>query len=436
MGFDEALGAILSQSPSIVGVPFYQGSHCEALALCRAIKASSPEITIAGGGPLMTAVPELLLAEDCLDIGVIGEGELSFASVVSSLSGGAGPAGVDGVAYKLDGRIRINPKTSYIDDLDALPFLDYSLIDMSPYFALQEKLGVPRSIFMTTSRGCAFRCTYCASPFLWPKKVGRHSVRRVLAEIEHHSRIFGKINIGFLDDSFFADKKWLAEFFDGIAAAGVTYSCIGRADHLDGDIAARLAATGCNFISMGVETGSAARQKALKKHLRLDRVVSAVRALAANRIYSRCFFMMGFPDETPEEMAETINFAIELKKNGMTDFTFFVVILYAGTELSREFGPDMWRSQIYSGARSGSGGLSVADNASAAAAGGAPPKTFAEEKFSRYSSVPSVDVNRHLDHDALVGLVKAAYDRIARLEPISASEIRAMGRTDKGRAAC
>lgn len=403
-------------NPRFLGVSFYQGSHDGVIKLCDEVKKIAPGIKTIGGGPLMTAAPDRILANDSVDMGVIGEGEYSLYEILSA--GNEKFEKIDGIAYKTGGALITNPKTSYIENLDALPFLDYSLIDMKPYFALQEKLSVPRSIFMTTSRGCAFRCTYCASPFLWPGRVRRHSVERIINEIKHHRKIFGKINIGFLDDSFFADKKWIDDFFTKIADIDVNYSCIGRADHISEETVKRLSETGCNFVSMGVETGSAKKQKELKKFLNLDTVMKNVALFHKYGIYCRCFFMIGFPDETVGEMAETINFAVDLKKNDMRDCTFFVTNLYAGTEMSKKFEDGLWKTKIYNND----------EKAGLESSRAGKPEDFAEEKFSRYSSIPAVNINPYLNNVQLVELVKIAYKKINEKRYISEAEIEALRR--------
>jgi len=413
IGLNTAAEMAAAREPRFLGAAFYQGSSGSVLSLCAEVKKIAPSITTIGGGPLMTASAVKIMESDAVDIGVIGEGEESLFKILTNPPDKYSE--IDGIAYKKNGEIFLNAKTRYIQDLDELPFLDYSLIDMEPYFKLQKELSVPRSIFMTTSRGCAYRCTYCASPFLWPGKVSRQSVGRIIDEIKFQTERFGKINIGFLDDSFFADRKWVLEFFDEIEKVGTNYSCIGRADHLDEEKINRLAETGCNFVSMGVETGSRAKQKELKKFLNLDTVMQNVALFHKYNIYCRCFFMIGFPDETVEEMAETINFAVELKKNNMRDCTFFVTNLYAGTEMSKRFEDELWKTEIYHGKeKTAAGDLKTAAR-----------KDFSDEKFSRYSSVPAVNINPYLNNTQLVELVKTAYRKINAMQYISAAEIEA-----------
>lgn len=386
--------------PDWVGIPFYQGTEGTAAALCRALRQQLPQVRIVGGGPLLTAMPQRIIDGQLVDFAITGEGEKALEGLLQADRQASGAT------------IAVNGEE--MPDLDGLPFLDYGLVEMPAYFALQEKLNVPHSIFMTTSRGCACRCTYCASPKLWPGKVRRYSVGRVLSEVAFHRNRYGRINIGFLDDSFFSDRSWLEEFFAGIRNLDVTYSCIGRADHIDAGIALKLKETGCNFVSMGVETASPVRQKALRKFLDLDRVRSTVSYLAGHGIYSRCFFMLGFPDETAEEMAATINFAIELKKLGMSDCTFFPVVLYAGTELSENFGADLWQSQIHQAMAELQTGR------------------LADEKLARYSSVPASDVNAFFNHEGMIRIVQAAYHAVEKMKPAAAEELKAMAERQAG----
>ncbi len=388
----QTLAEIRAVAPKWVGIPFYQGTEATAAKLCRALKVEVPEIRTIGGGPLLTAMPGRIIDAHLVDFAIVGEGETALEDLIRS----------DRPAEEATVTINGNE----IANLDILPFLDYQLVSMPDYFALQDQLKVPRSVFMTTSRGCACRCTYCASPKLWPGKVRRYSVDRVLREVAFHAGRYGRINIGFLDDSFFSDRRWLADFFAGIAKLDVTYSCIGRADHITAEIADDLARTGCNFVSMGVETASRERQKALQKFLDLDRVRSTVGFLGQRHIYSRGFFMLGFPDETPEEMAATVNFAIELKRLGMSDCTFFPVVLYAGTQLSQQFGADLWQSQIHQA-------ISVPSE-----------ERLADAKLARYSSVPASDVNVFFKHDQMVKIVRAAYSAVENMSETSAEALK------------
>jgi len=409
----DVVAAVVARGPRWVGVPFYQGTHDSALELCRALRVAMPDVVLVGGGPLMTCRPDMLVSSGDLDVGIIGEGEAVLWNVLQRRPGDW--ADLPGTCTLQDGRAVTTDRPAPLASLDELPFLDYSLVDMDLHFAKQDELGVPRSFFMTSSRGCAFKCTYCATPVLWPGRVRRYSVERVLAEIDwQQGRMPADTSVAFLDDSFFARKGWLRSFFAGIGERATSYACIGRADHLTAEDVAELRRTGCIYVSMGVETGVAARQAVLKKHLDLDRVREAVRLLAGAGIFCKCFFMVGFPDETLADMAATIDFAVELRRSGMDECIFFPLILYAGTELARGYEAEMWQARIHAAAAERSGA------------------SYAEGRLERYSSIPAVDVNPYLNHEQLVELIKVAYGKVQRLEATTVAELEALRASTAG----
>ena len=337
-----AVERVLAAAPALVGIPLYHASLDTAFALVSTLRARAPDLRFIAGGPCMTMEPERMMREGGFDFGIIGEGEEPLAALVSAVTAGSGSgasfASLPGLAYRQGGNILDNPRPAPIADLDALPFLDFSVLDNEFYFSRQERAGVPRTLFLNSSRGCSFRCTYCCTPVLWPGTIRRFSPPRLIEEIRFQLEQFPGVEIGFCDDSFFADRHWLRDFLELARPLGVKFQCIGRADHLTAEDIGRLVEAGLTYIAFGVETGSALRQRALRKNLDLGRLVEVMRALGRERVKTKCFFMLGFPDETPAEMAETINLASSLKRNGMTFFSIFPVTVYPGTELARQFG--------------------------------------------------------------------------------------------------
>ncbi|MFZ2958629.1 MAG: radical SAM protein [Candidatus Ozemobacteraceae bacterium] len=446
VNFRKVIEQIQEQRPRFLGIPFYQGSRETALSLCREVKRTMPEIVIIGGGPLMTTFFDDLLLDPALDVGVIGEGEITLEELIR-----AGPtadfASIPGLAYRepgegqgenprlsgssspladssfhsegapsLEVRIVRSADREPIESLDTLPFLEYGLIDQKPYYDFQERLSMPRWLFLSSSRGCPFKCVFCATPVLWPGKMRRLSVERLMAEIRHQRSLDPGIGIGFMDDSFFSDKPWLNRFFDAIARENIRYCCIGRADHLETGDVKKLAQTGCHYVALGVETGNQARQNTIRKYLDLSKVRAAVQALAAHEIICKCFFMLGFPDETPAEMVETVNFAVDLKRLGMDECNIFPVSLYPGTELAKGHDRSAFRSEIYKGFDPENRRIDTL----------AEDEDKGEKRLSIYASVPTVDLNPWLDQGALLELVKLAYNKVEAKEDLTIEEVNAL----------
>jgi len=333
----DAVAEVTKGMPTAVGMPLYYASLTNAAAIASGIRKAAPEIRLIAGGPCMTMEPERMLREGGFDFGVCGEGEETLHELLDAIYNGKDYSDIAGLAYKNADAVKVNPRRQPVADLDTLPFIDYSPVDNNKYFALQKQTGIPETIFMNTSRGCFYRCTYCCTPVLWPGAVRRYSPGRMVDEIKHQLNLFPTAEIGFCDDSFFSDRRWLDSFLELVRPMNIRFQCIGRADHLNCEYIEKLAGAGMTYIAFGVETGSSARQKKLRKNLDFTRMFETMRCLAAFKIKTKCFFMLGFPDETPEEIVETVNLAVELRKMGMSYFSIFPVTLYPGTELAKQF---------------------------------------------------------------------------------------------------
>ncbi|MBF0407883.1 MAG: B12-binding domain-containing radical SAM protein [Candidatus Riflebacteria bacterium] len=334
---DETVTRVISSAASIVGIPLYYASLKNAFELVSRIRVVNREIQFVAGGPCLTMEPEKMMLEGKFDFGITGEGEITLLELLEAIESHSNPENIPGLVLRNNDGIKLNPRREPIENLDSLPFLDFSILNNDFYFSYQEKMNVPKTLFLNSSRGCSYKCKYCCTPVLWPGKIRRYSPVRLIDEIKYHRQRFPYTDIGFCDDSFFADKKWLNEFIELVSPLNIKYQCIGRADQLTPEMVKQLYDSGMNYIAFGVETGSSKRQAYLRKHLNLEALVSIMKELSKYAIKTKCFFMLGFPDETIEEMLETINLAAELKKNGMTFFSIFPVTVYPGTELEKEF---------------------------------------------------------------------------------------------------
>lgn len=411
----KVLQKIQEADPGFVGVPFYQATRSTALELCAAIRREFPDIWIVAGGPLATTSAESLLDHAEIDFCVIGEGEQTLAELLKSGLPSVRETDYDfshvksiaGLAFVCRGVKVVTAERHPIADLDGLPFVDFNLIRIEKYFAYHSSIEMSDWLFLTTSRGCHARCVFCATPVLWPHGMRRQTVPRLLAEIAFQRQRYPTAQFGFMDDSFFSDKAWLREFFAGIGGMNVKYCCIGRADHLTEDDVAGLAATGCIYVALGIETGNQIRQKQLKKHLDLARVKKSVQLLKKHDVFCKGFFMLGFPDETAEEMLETINFAVELKQLGMGECSFFPVSIYPGTELAEKFSKAYHVSRIYE-----------SDNCSDVNA-----DDFAETRMKRYANIPDADINSFFTAGQILKIVRFAYQRLEKCEKAEIAEL-------------
>lgn len=343
---EDAVEKILEKGANLVGIPLYYASLNNVYSIVEQVRSINSTIKFVAGGPCLTMEPERMMQEGNFDFGVIGEGEETLYELCEALAGGVAPDDIAGLVYRQNGRIHTNARRKPFFNLDELPFLDFTVVDNDYYFDFQEKSGVPKTLFLNSSRGCSFRCSYCCTPILWPGPVRRYSPQRMVDEIRYQLKTFPEVEFGFCDDSFFSDQNWLDKFLELVKPLGIKFQCIGRADHLQPQTIAKLVAAGMTYIAFGVETGNSDRQKRLQKNLNFNRLFETMRELAKYEVKTKCFFMLGFPDETVAEMAETINMAVELRRLGMDYFSIFPVSVYPGTELARQFPVESFSSGL------------------------------------------------------------------------------------------
>ncbi|KKL27974.1 hypothetical protein LCGC14_2379780, partial [marine sediment metagenome] len=157
---DEAIKKrILAFEPDMVGISSLFTMQTEnVIHLSKLVKQVNPDITVVVGGANASALPEVLIQDECIDFVVMGEGEHRLLTLIKTLEkGGEELEDMDGIAYKVSGNIHVRPNTRLISDLDSLPFPARHLFDMEKYFGAASSHGIRthnRFASIITSRGC------------------------------------------------------------------------------------------------------------------------------------------------------------------------------------------------------------------------------------------------------------------------------------------
>jgi len=307
--------------------------------VCREIKKINPEIITVVGGNYPSFLTGHCLSEPALDFIVIGEGEQTMKELIQRLRSGQGLDGLDGIAFKQDGKAVISPRTRWIENLDSIPFPARDLLPMKVY----ERVGVPHSLSMSsarhapiiTSRGCPAKCIYCSSTKFWGNKYRFRSVDNVLAEIEEMVARWGIEEIQFEDDNMTADRKRAREIFREIVRRGIKIKFNfpnGVAMWtLDREMIDLMAEAGCYEMTLAYESGcQEVLTKIVKKPVDLEKASEITEYIRAKKIRTDAFYIIGFPGETRGQIRETFDFARRMQ----TDIAyFFVANPLPGTEL-------------------------------------------------------------------------------------------------------
>ncbi len=251
-------------------------------------------------------------AEDYLrhgaDYVLIGEAERTLGELCRNLLQHGEPGTVDGLIM-LDGSGRLNstpaiPRaSSWLD----LPEPARDLIDTTPYRTAWKEAHGYFSMNAVASRGCPYRCNWCAKPI----SGDRFHVRPAEAVAEEILRLkeeHGAEHVWFGDDVFALNHHWCEQFADEIEKRGciVPFKIQSRADLMTDQTVRALKRAGCAEVWMGVESGSQKILDAMDKGLVISEVVDARRRLKEAGIRACYFLQFGYPGETWRDIQQTI----------------------------------------------------------------------------------------------------------------------------------
>lgn len=271
-------------------------------------------VTIVHGSD-STDNPELFLANG-FDYVLCGEAESTVTRLCRAILRGetvpdlAGLVTCDSsskVVRSVD-RLAKNPAWS------SLGFPARDLIDLEPYRKAWTSTHGYFSANMVSSRGCPFRCNWCAKP-ISGNKFHLRSPASVAEEMKMLKEEAGAEHIWFGDDVFALDRHWVQQFAQEVTSrkASLPFKIQSRADLMNEDTVAHLKAAGCAEVWMGVESGSQTVLNAMDKGLKLSSVRSARRWLKEEGIRACFFLQLGYPGEGWRELQQTVAFVRETR---------------------------------------------------------------------------------------------------------------------------
>ena len=320
----------------IIGIScFCSARHKQAHLLAQIAKGLGATVIMGGNYPT-NSPQEALSVSDYI---VMGEGEETLYKLLRAIEEDIGFNEITGIGYKG----YIIPKKDYIQDLDTIPFPDYKKLDIERYYELgmsQSLEGNKRFFTLFTSRGCPNQCIYCSAHNVFGYKNRVRSIENVLSEIDWLIKDYGLEELLIQDDNFTSDRKRSDNILDELITKKLSW-CIPNGvevNSIDMKFLEKVKASGGNDLTIAIESGSERVLKMIRKKVDLKWAKLVIKNMREMGIYSKVFFMIGFPGETKEDIEKTIDFASELKADWSS---FSIVNPLPGTELSKQIKVDL-----------------------------------------------------------------------------------------------
>lgn len=329
----------------LVGINCLSDYYPKVVELTKVLKDRGKIVVI--GGPHASVLPrETLIGTGC-DYVVVGEGEETMYELASALVRKGPVASIAGLMSREGSTFTKRP---YIKDLDSLPFPDWLEMDPRTYKKAPHGGFVKRFPVapITSTRGCPYECTFCASPEIWGRRIRYRSPKNVVDEIERLVEEFGVKEIHFEDDNLTLKTSHVEGICELILERRIKVSWATpngiRVDTITPRLLKLMKRSGCYFIAFGIESGNEPILKKIKKETDLATITHAVHEAHNAGLLTQGFFIFGLPGETEKTIQNSLDYA---KSIPLDKAQFLLLDLLPGSRLWQEH-----RAELGNGARS------------------------------------------------------------------------------------
>jgi anaerobic magnesium-protoporphyrin IX monomethyl ester cyclase len=300
---------LIQSKVKIFGIGGMYPNFKDVERLCGLIRAVVPGATIILGGALPTPIPEFVLRKTTADICTIGEAELTIPKLMNALAGNGNLEDIRGIAYIKDGEFfhngnphlptKVTKKEVGWPALDLFPLEHYfHSPKFHPFFQSDRPLPI------VTGRGCPYSCNFCY-------RVSAYRFRPVEDVMDEMGYLIDKYKVNafyFADDLFMLSYQKMKDFCEAIINRGykIKYTCMGRVNTVNPEIARLMKESGCVSIYYGLESGSQEILNNMSKKTTLEQIYEAIRLTREQGIYCQYGFLYGEPNDNEETLADTV----------------------------------------------------------------------------------------------------------------------------------
>lgn len=331
--YDKALKLVEEASPDVVGLTSMVVNSHVALELGKRIKARLQDVVVILGGTHFSAIAEETLAfYPWIDYVVKGEGEIPFRNLIRSIKTGSRLTASNAplsVAFRDGQQVRTSDAKKPMENLAALPFPAYDLVNINSYF----ELNPDRVLDYEPGRGCVYKCSFCYSPVHYGPGAQSKAIDQILADMERLQAL-GARHLFFVQDNFLNNAPFAKEVCRAIAGSkfSLTWNCYTTLPQMSEEMIKLLGAAGCVNAFTGIDAVNQDYQNEfLKKFYKgWEPLERTLKCCVDNNVTPTCAFMVENPSAGIENVEKTLVTALFAKCNG-AGLRLNTLTLYNGT---------------------------------------------------------------------------------------------------------
>ncbi|MFH1209763.1 MAG: radical SAM protein [archaeon] len=340
----DILNRIDKNKPKVVGFSCLTTMFHRAKETALLIRKRFPDILIIIGGHHATIMPiDIIKDDDCFDLLVFGEGELTLLEILNEykkdkfsikkfLTNYKKLNKIKGIVFREKNKIVKTLNRDLIKNIDSLPYPARDLLPMDKYIPLPNQYKRTPVVHMVAIRGCPYQCSFCSNNAVFGRGIRARSPKKVVEEIKYLIKTYNVREISFWDDMMTVNKKWMEELCNEIInqKIDITWTGYARVDTVNIELLRLMKRAGCWNIFYGYEAGVQELLDNIDKGITLRQIEDANKWTKEAGIEVRASFMIALPGETPELAKKTIEFAKRLNPDYAQ---FSITTPFPGTKL-------------------------------------------------------------------------------------------------------
>lgn len=321
----------------IVGTGGISGQFIEIYPLAQLIRSMAPKVKIIVGGGMITAdaIPAMQAFGSLVDVGVIGEGEITVPELVDAIYKNRPLGQIDGVIFREKGEWVITSRRQDIMELDSIAFPDYKGFDYDKYLESNGEIenGVKYSpVAIIGGRSCKYNCTFCFHPS--GSRYRQRSLDNIFEEIDYLLADYEINYIALREELFASDEGRVLDFCNRIKDYPVVWSIQLRVDSVTPVVVKALSESNCRYVFLGIESADNTILRSMRKNITIEEVEYALNLTIEAGLETRSTLILGDRLETVETAYKTVDWWLEHRK--YSSIALDMIIAFPGSALYKE----------------------------------------------------------------------------------------------------